>query len=357
MNDQAKWQAVQAREAAHDGEFVYGVTTTGVYCRPSCPSRRPLRQHVRFYDGPEAAAADGLRPCKRCRPLESHRADPAVATVLDLCRYIEGRIDAPPSLAELGERAGMSSFQVHRLFKRLLAITPKQYVEALRLGHVKRHLRRSASVTDAIYDAGLGSSSRLYEHVDSRLGMTPKQYRRGGEGIAISYATGATPLGLAMIGATDRGICFLQFGDDEAQLLQQLRKEYPGASIAAMDAAAQAQFDAWMRALNAHLEGHSLATELPLDVRGTAFQKRVWSYLQTIPYGDVVSYAEVARAIGAPAATRAVAGACAHNRIGVLIPCHRVIRGDGGLGGYRWGLPRKRSLIDLERRTREQPGH
>jgi len=349
MRDDSRWQAVLQRDTAMDRRFVYGVLTTGVYCRPSCAARRPLRDNVRFFDEPAAAAAAGLRPCKRCRPLEHWQDDPEIALLLRLCRMVEAQADALPDGAALAQAAGRDAFQLNRLFKRYLTITPGDYIESVRMRRVRHALRHSASVTDAIYDAGLGSSRGLYERAPASLGMTPREYRSGGEGVTISHATGDTPLGLACIGATDRGICFLQFGEDRETLLALLASEFPHARLAPMDDAAQSAFDAWMRALNEHLEGRAPDLDLPLDLRGTAFQVRVWNYLRRIPYGEVVSYAEAASAIDAPRATRAVASACARNRIAVLVPCHRVIRGDGGLGGYRWGLPRKRALIDAER--------
>lgn len=351
MNNDAMWQAVQSRDARHDGAFVYGVLTTGVYCRPSCPSRRPLRRNVRFYADPAAAAADGLRPCRRCRPLESHRADPDVALLLEVCRHLDGHVDDTPDLAALGAQVGKGPFQIHRLFKRLLGITPKQYADAQRLHRVRTGLRTAGSVTDAIYDAGYGSSSRLYERSDAHLGMTPGEYRQGGAGVAISYAGATTALGRVMIGATDRGLCFVQFGDDDAQLRAQLAAEFPGADLMPMPEEGREQFDGWMDALNTSLEGADPPDALPLDLKGTAFQVRVWTFLQRIPKGAAMSYGEVAKAIGAPKATRAVASACARNRIAVLVPCHRVIRSGGELGGYRWGLPRKRALLDAERRA------
>lgn len=350
MHDEQKWQALEQRDRAQDRCFVYGVLTTGVYCRPSCPARQPLRANVRFFDSPLEAAAAGLRPCKRCRPLEQWQHDPDIALLLDLCRHV-ARTDPLPDGAALAQRSGRDAFQLNRLFQRYLTITPGEYIESERVRRIKRALRSSASVTDAVYDAGLGSSRGLYERAPRALGMTPREYRSGGANLAISWAIGATSLGLACIGATDRGICFLQFGEDRDALREQLASEYPRAQLAPMDAAAQSAFDAWMAALNAHLEGRQPSLDLPLDVRGTAFQVRVWNYLRTIPYGDVVSYGEAAAAIAAPRATRALASACAKNRIAVLIPCHRVIRGDGDLGGYRWGIARKRALIDGERRA------
>ena len=351
MNDDAKWQAVQDRDHAMDGAFVYGVLTTGIYCRPSCAARRALRGNVRFFESPAEAGEAGLRPCRRCRPLEHWQGDPEIERLLALCRRIEADPDALPDGAALARAAGIDAFRLNRLFKRYLTITPGEYLEQVRVARIKRALRRSATVTDAIYDAGLGSSRGLYERAPRALGMTPREYRSGGAGLVISHATAATPLGPACIGATDRGICFLEFGEDEATLVARLAREYPGATLAPMPASARPAFDAWIAALNANLEGHAPSPALPLDLRGTAFQVRVWNYLRGIPPGEVVSYAEAASAIGAPRATRAVASACARNRVAVLVPCHRVIRGDGGLGGYRWGLARKRALIDAERRA------
>ena len=352
MHEDSKWQAVQQRDASMDRRFVYGVLTTGVYCRPACAARRPRRDNVRFFDDPAAAAAAGLRPCKRCRPLEYWQDDPEVALLLRLCRLVDAQADALPDGNELAQAAGRDVFQLNRLFKRYLTITPGDYIESVRMHRVRHALRHSASVTDAIYDAGLGSSRGLYERAPASLGMTPREYRSGGDGVEISWATGDTPLGLACVGATDRGICFLQFGEDRDALCALLASEFPHARLAPMDAAAQSAFDAWMRALDEHLEGRAPSIDLPLDLRGTAFQVRVWNYLRRIPYGEVVSYAEAADAIDAPRAARAVASACARNRIAVLVPCHRVIRGDGDLGGYRWGVQRKRTLIDVERRAR-----
>jgi AraC family transcriptional regulator of adaptative response/methylated-DNA-[protein]-cysteine methyltransferase len=351
MNIDAKrWDAVMQRDAAQDGKFWYGVITTGVYCRPSCASRRPRRENVRFFASMDAARHSGLRACKRCKPEQE--AAPTLSTLLELCRYIEAHAEQAHSLGALAERSSLSQFQVHRLFKAFLQLTPKEYISQVRLRALKRRLRSAPSVTDAIYDAGFESSSAVYGRMDAHLGMTPQRYRAGGAGVDISFAFGRTPLGLALIGATDRGVCYLQFGDGERALLEQLRAEYPNAAISASETAASDEFSAWMSVLNARIRGESTRQSLPLDVRGTAFQKKVWDFLQTIPRGDVVSYAEAAQAIGAPKAVRALANACAHNSVAVLIPCHRVIRGNGELGGYRWGLARKRALIDAERKSR-----
>jgi AraC family transcriptional regulator of adaptative response/methylated-DNA-[protein]-cysteine methyltransferase len=351
MNIDAKrWDAVMHRDASQDGKFWYGVVTTGVYCRPSCASRVPKRENVRFFASMDAARQSGLRACKRCKPEQE--AAPTLATLLELCRHIEAHGEEAHSLVRLSERAGLSQFQVHRLFKAFLQLTPKEYISQVRLRALKRRLRSAASVTEAIYDAGFESSSAVYGRLDAHLGMTPQRYRAGGAGVDISFAFGRTALGPVLIGATDRGVCYLQFGDSERDLLEQLHAEYPNAAIRASKAAASGEFTAWISLLSARIRGESTKAALPLDVRGTAFQKRVWDFLTTVPRGEVVSYAEAAQAIGEPKAVRAVANACAHNPVGVLIPCHRVIRSNGELGGYRWGLARKRALIDAERRSR-----
>jgi AraC family transcriptional regulator of adaptative response/methylated-DNA-[protein]-cysteine methyltransferase len=343
------WKAVQNRDATRDCSFLYGVLTTGVYCRPACPSRKPLRKNVRFYESSTEAERDGLRPCLRCRPLSVPGPDPAAERIREVCRYIEGRSDEPLKLEGLATQAGMSPWHFQRTFKAVVGLSPKQYLDAARLRKLKKGLRDSGDVTEAIYGAGYGSSSRVYERADTRLGMTPNQYRRGGRNVTITYATIETPLGLIMIGATDRGLCFLQFGDTREGLLTMLEKEYPSARLKAMSNPYHADFQKWSEALNLYLAGTHPHLDLPVDIRATVFQIRVWNYLQSIPYGEVQSYGEVAAGIGNPNATRAVARACAANRIALVIPCHRVIRGTGELGGYRWGLARKRTLIDRER--------
>jgi AraC family transcriptional regulator, regulatory protein of adaptative response / methylated-DNA-[protein]-cysteine methyltransferase len=347
MNDNDRWQAVCDRNAKFNGEFWYGVMTTGVYCKPSCAGRRANRGNVRFYASLGAARRDGLRACKRCKPDVG--APSNLDVLLDVCRHIERDPTAAHSLTSLSKRAGHSQFQLHRLFKSFLQLTPKEYLEQVRMAALKNKLRTAATVTDAIYDSGFESSSAVYGRLDAHLGMTPRKYREGGKGANISFAFGHTDLGKVLIGATDRGICYLQFGDSERELLEQLVREYPNASVQP-SSAKQTQLAAWMAALNATLAGRHYKTKLPLDIQGTAFQKRVWEFLRTIPRGSIVSYAEVAQGIGSPKAIRAAASACASNRIGVLVPCHRVIRGTGELGGYRWGLPRKRALLDMERK-------
>ena len=268
--------------------------------------------------------------------------------IRELCRYIEEHSEEALKLEDLARRAGLSAFHFQRSFKAAVGSTPKQYQETARLKKLKSSLR-TMDVTAAVYEAGYGSASRVYERADTRLGMTPKQYRQGGRDVTITYAYAKSPVGLMMIGATDRGLCFLQFGHTEKELLDQLRVEYPAALVEAMVEPYTKDFQAWMDALNLHLAGKQADLRLPLDIQATAFQMRVWNYLQSIPYGEVQSYGEVARGIGQPTATRAVARACARNRVALAIPCHRVIRATGELGGYRWGLDRKRVLIDRER--------
>lgn len=270
----------------------------------------------------------------------------------ELCRYIESHAHEPLTLRALSRLTHLSPFHLQRSFKSVVGVTPKQYAEACRMKSLKQKLRGARTVTEAVYDAGFGSGSRVYERVDTRLGMTPRQYRKGGAGVEISYASSPTPLGTMMIAATDRGLCSLQFGESEAGLRARLAKEYPAAKLSPMPPERKGQFADWIRALSQYLKGSASALDLPLDVRGTAFQMKVWSYLQRIPYGEVQSYSEVAAGIGRPQAVRAVGSACARNEVALVIPCHRVIRGDGGLGGYRWGLHRKRALIDRERAVR-----
>jgi AraC family transcriptional regulator, regulatory protein of adaptative response / methylated-DNA-[protein]-cysteine methyltransferase len=338
------WDAIVARDRSFDGRFFFGVVTTGVYCRPSCPSRRPLRSNVRFFQLPAEAEQAGLRACLRCQPL----SDPH-AKIKDLCRYLEEHCDERPDLEALAERAGLSRFHLQRTFKAIVGVTPKQYLEAHRVEKLKKELRQAKDVTAAVYEAGFGSASRVYERANSRLGMTPKQYRQGGGGVTIRYAAITLPLGLAVLGATDRGLCFLQFGESREQLVEALRREYPAAALEPVGDSAPPPFRQWMDALSAHLAGTNPSLDLPLDIQATAFQMRVWDYLRAIPYGKVQSYGEVAAGIGQPSAVRAVARACATNRVAVVIPCHRVVRGTGELGGYRWGVERKQALLDRER--------
>ena len=349
IDEDFAWNAIVNRDAGQDGKFLYGVVTTGVFCRPSCPARRPLRSNVRFYRNAAEAARAGLRACLRCRPLALANSDANAARVRSAAEFIQENCGQDLSLAAFARRAGLSPFHFQRSFKAVLGLTPRQYLEACRLRTLRKELRAGEGILQSIFASGFGSASRVYERVDTRLGMTPAEYRGGGQGVAISHVTIATGFGLLLIGATDRGICFVQFGESQQALTAALRTEYPNASIAALEKPWPHHLAAWAKAIDEHLRGNQPHIDLPLDIRATAFQMKVWRYLQSIPYGEVRSYGEVAQAIGQPSAARAVAGACARNRVALLVPCHRVIRGTGELGGYRWGLERKRLLIDLER--------
>jgi AraC family transcriptional regulator of adaptative response/methylated-DNA-[protein]-cysteine methyltransferase len=338
-----KWQAVLERNATEDGKFVYAVATTGVYCRPSCASRRALRENVAFFNGPADAEKAGFRACLRCRPQAA--TDARSANIRAVCRYIERHHDEPVSLRVLGDAFGMSPFHLQRTFKAALGITPKQYADSCRMNQLKQNLQSGKTVTHALYDAGYSSSSRLYERASQHLGMTPDKYRRGAIGVPIRYTTGDSPLGRLLIAATDRGICAIRFGESDSDLELGLRREYPFAARKRQDD----DLKGWNKQVLEHMRGHKLNSTLPLDIQATVFQRKVWSYLQTIPRGATKSYSEVARAIGKPTATRAVARACATNSVAMEIPCHRVVREDGGLGGYRWGLQRKKKLLELEK--------
>ena len=354
LNEDQCWKAVLEKDKAKDGEFYFGVATTGVYCRPSCPSRAPLRKNVRFFETRAEAEREGLRACLRCRPASITQADSNRLRIRRLCEHIRQNCQSGESLGleELSRQVGLSPFHLQRTFKEIVGISPKEYVEACRIEALKGALRSNESVTEAIYEAGFGSSSRVYERVDTRLGMTPSEYRDGGKGVSISYVSVASPLGMMMIGATDRGLCSVQFGESHEELLGMLRAEYPAAKLEQMKSPYPDEFDSWIKSLLRYLRREQIRLDVPVDVQGSAFQMKVWKYLQTIPYGDVQSYSEVAAAVGDPNAVRAVARACARNRVALVIPCHRVIRGNGELAGYRWGLERKRILIDSERAVR-----
>jgi AraC family transcriptional regulator of adaptative response/methylated-DNA-[protein]-cysteine methyltransferase len=354
MSEQQCWQAVATRSRAADGAFVYAVTTTGVYCRPSCASRRPLRENVQFFPLPEAAERAGYRACLRCRPREQPASDAAREQVRRACRLIDRALDegegGAPSLAELGAAIGVSAHQVQRLFKRQLGISPREYGDARRLGRVKERLREGEGIAGALYDAGYGSSSRLYERSDAQLGMTPATYRKHGKGAVIDFAIADSPLGRLLVGATERGICAVSLGSSDKALEDWLREEYSAATIQRDEA----RLGAWVAAILAHLDGKEPDLDLPLDLQATGFQWRVWRELQRIPYGTTASYGAIARRIGQPAAVRAVANACAGNPAALVIPCHRVTRGDGAPGGYRWGAERKEKLLAAEKKTAER---
>src|SRR5437660_8183422 len=338
------WQAVEDRDAGYDGMFVFAVSSTGIYCRPSCPARRPRRQNVTFYRQPEEAEKAGYRACLRCRP-RAIAGSPQMEMVKAVCRYIEQHLDEPITLARLGTAFRQSPFHLQRTFKAVLGITPRAYADSCRLNQLKSNLRAGHSVTRAMYDAGYSSSSRLYERTASQLGMTPDKYRRGAIAAPIRYTFTDSPLGRMLVAATEKGICAIQFADSDEELDQGLKHEFPFA-IRRRDDSGMRE---WKEDLLRHMRGQKLNASLPLDIQATAFQRRVWTYLQSIPFGSTKSYSQVAKAIGQPTATRAVARACATNQVAVAIPCHRVVREDGGMGGYRWGIDRKKALLEMER--------
>ncbi|MBX9662227.1 bifunctional DNA-binding transcriptional regulator/O6-methylguanine-DNA methyltransferase Ada [Novosphingobium sp.] len=348
--DETRWQQVTARDKAADGQFVYAVKTTGVYCRPSCPSRPAKRANVSFFAAPAEAEAAGFRACRRCHPAAAQ--EPATSLMQAMAAYIVSHAEESLTLAHLADQAGMAPTHFQRAFKAALGVSPREYQAAQRLARFKLALREGEGVLEAGLDAGFGSTSRIYDMADGSLGMTPSAYRAGGEGEHIVHATRETALGFLMMAATQRGVCFVQFGESAERLLAQLAAEFPKAALLPAALAAAAPLDAWMAALAEHLEQAAPRPDLPLDLRGTAFQIRVWRFLMSVKPGDVVSYSELAAGAEKPRAVRAAASACAANRIAVLIPCHRALRADGSLGGYRWGLDRKRALLDAERRLK-----
>ena len=338
-----RWQAVLDRDGALDGAFVFGVSSTGIFCRPSCPAKRPRLQNVSFFDHALQAEQAGYRACLRCRP-KAVDGNPQSALVRAMCRHIERHIEDRLTLSLLAKEFRRSSFHLQRTFKSVLGVSPKAYIDACRLRQVKQNLQAGHSVTTALYAAGYGSSSRLYERTAAQLGMTPEKYRRGAVAAVVRYTIASSPLGRMLIAATDKGICAIQFADSEEQLQQGLMREFPFATRRRDDAA----MAEWRVNLTRLMEGREASPSLPLDIRATAFQRRVWEALQRIPRGETRSYSAVAKKIGMPRATRAVARACATNPVAVAIPCHRVIREDGKLGGYRWGIDRKEQLLALE---------
>jgi AraC family transcriptional regulator, regulatory protein of adaptative response / methylated-DNA-[protein]-cysteine methyltransferase len=337
------WDAVATHDRSMDGVFYYAVLSTGIYCRPSCPSKRPRRENVVFFKAREAAECAGFRPCKRCKPEIAATSDPNGQLVEKICRHIDAHLDQPVTLEALSRALGMSPFYLQRTFKALTGITPRAYSDSRRLDSFKSGLREGHSVTRSLYDAGYGSSSRLYERASSQLGMTPWRYRKQGSGVTIRYTIAPTPIGQMLLAATERGICAVRFADTPATLELELRAEYPKAEIARSDRNLREQ----VKALREIIRGNSTRS-LPLDIQGTAFQRRVWEELQAIPRGATKSYGKIAADIGHPKAARAVARACATNPVAVAIPCHRVVREDGAMGGYRWGVDRKKKLLALE---------
>ncbi|HEV7432875.1 MAG TPA: bifunctional DNA-binding transcriptional regulator/O6-methylguanine-DNA methyltransferase Ada [Steroidobacteraceae bacterium] len=338
-----RWAAVMARDAQADDTFFYAVRTTGVYCRPSCPSRRAHPENVTFYGTLEEAEQAGFRACKRCRPRDASLSERRASTVAQSCAYIE-QAEHLPSLRELARRAGLSAYHFHRVFKATTGLSPKAYATAHRARRVRGELKRAATVTQAIMDAGYNSGGRFYADSNALLGMTPRQYRTGGADTTIHFAIGDCSLGAILVARSRKGLCAILLGDDPAALLRELQDRFPLAHLVGGDA----RFERQVAAVIRFVDAPQLGLKLPLDVRGTAFQQRVWQALRQVPLGATVSYADLARRIGAPRAVRAVAQACASNHLAVAIPCHRVVRSDGALSGYRWGVARKRALLDRE---------
>ncbi|SHL36936.1 AraC family transcriptional regulator, regulatory protein of adaptative response / methylated-DNA-[protein]-cysteine methyltransferase [Nitrosospira sp. Nsp11] len=338
-----RWAAVIARSTEADGTFYYGVTSTGVYCRASCAARLARPENVRFYATREEAEKAGFRPCKRCQPDRPPRAEQCAAKVTRACRIIE-EAETAPALEKLAAQVGMSPYHFHRTFKQVTGLTPRQYAAAQREKKVRDELGRGGAVTDAIFDAGYKSSSRFYEKSGKVLGMTPSNYRAGGTEIEIRFAVGECSLGSILVGQSSRGICAILLGDDPDKLVHDLQDGFPHANLIGCDA----DFEELVAKVVGFIEAPGIGLDLPLDVRGTAFQQRVWQALREIPVGETASYTDIAKRIGVPKSVRAVAQACATNKLAVAIPCHRVVRNDGALAGYRWGVERKQSLLEKE---------
>ncbi|MGD9663573.1 MAG: bifunctional DNA-binding transcriptional regulator/O6-methylguanine-DNA methyltransferase Ada [Porticoccaceae bacterium] len=337
------WLAVTNRDAKADGRFFYAVKTTGVYCRPSCGARTPKRENTFFYLSRADAEKAGFRPCKRCKPEQLPLTDQRRAMITGLCRYIE-EAESPPSLSTLAERANLSPYHLHRLFKKMTGLTPKAYAIAHRANKMREGLNSQSSITDAIFDAGYNASSGFYTKADQLLGMTPSRYRQGGFDVQIQFAVGQCSLGSILVAASDKGICAILMGDSPDELINDLEKRFPKAEFIGGDR----DFEQRIALVIGLVETPQSGLNLPLDIRGTAFQQRVWQALQTIPAGSTLSYSQLAERIGAPESTRAVANACAANPLAIAIPCHRVVRSDGSLSGYRWGIERKRTLLNRE---------
>jgi len=334
MSPTERWHAVLARDRRFDGAFVYAVRSTGIYCRPSCASRRPRRTQVSFFPIAEAAEREGYRACRRCHPADVNGGDPAVALVRQACRAIAA-----------GEPLRGDTRRLARAFKRVLGITPRAYAEARRVTRFKQELKRRKHVSPALYEAGYSSTSRVYEHAHEQLGMTPATYARGGTGIGIAYVIVPTSLGRLLVAATERGVCRVALGDTASALEADLIAEFPAARVVQDKSG---KLHGWVTPILAYLDGREPDLDLPLDIRATAFQRRVWQELQKIPFGQTRTYAEIAKRIGQPTASRAVARACAMNPAALVIPCHRVVSKSGETGGYRWGVERKRSLLEME---------
>jgi AraC family transcriptional regulator of adaptative response/methylated-DNA-[protein]-cysteine methyltransferase len=347
LDPERAWAAVLGRDARQDGRFVFAVTSTGIYCRPSCPARRPARERVEFFATPGAAESAGYRACRRCHP--AGEGPDGLAARLERARlFLDDHLDETVSLARLGREVGLSPYHLQRSFKRRLGLTPREYVEARRMRAVKTRLKKGDTVTQATFEAGFGAGSRLYEHADAHLGMTPGTFRRGGRGMHIRFTVAPSPLGPLLVAATERGLAAVMLGDGEAELSAALGGEYPAATLERDGDALASWVGAVLLALAADSGPSGLAPDLPLDLRGTAFEMRVWKALREIPRGATRTYGEIAAALGQPTAARAVARACAANRLAIVVPCHRVVPAAGGVGGYRWGTEKKRRLLAAE---------
>jgi AraC family transcriptional regulator of adaptative response/methylated-DNA-[protein]-cysteine methyltransferase len=339
----SRWEAVAARDARFDGRLVYGVRTTGVYCRPSCSSRRPRRENVVFFGAPAAAESAGFRPCRRCHPNDEARTR-EIHAVLRACRLLDDSLDQQPGLKALGAAVGLSPWHLQRRFTRIIGVSPRAYVEARRAERLRQGLRRGETVSRAVYGAGYGSGRPVYERKRELLGMTPATYRRGGQGATVRWTLAESPLGTLLVAATERGVCSVQLGDSDEALEASLRRELPAAELRRDPG----PLTEWVRRILDHLGGTEPRIDVPVDVRATAFQWRVWEALRGIPRGATRSYAEIAQEVGAAGAARAVAKACASNPVALVVPCHRVVRADGAPGGYRWGAERKQKLLAIE---------
>lgn len=346
--DDDRYEAVRRRNAQAEGAFYYGVATTGVFCRPTCAARLAKRENVTFFETPDAAAKAGFRPCKRCRPLDGSSETKRRERILQACRIVEQAEDRPPNLAALAAAVGVSPYHFHRLFKQETGMTPKAYAQAFRAGRLQRELRTSGSVTAAIYESGFNSSSRFYAQSDAALGMAPSAWRKGGAGETIEFTLSQSSLGQVLIASSSRGLCAILFGDGAASLEDDLRRRFPKAQLKRDDS----KLAKLATLAVATIERPSHGIDLPLDLKGTAFQQAVWRELRKIPPGSTRSYGEIAEAIGAPSAVRAVAGACARNNLAVAVPCHRVVARDGSSSGYRWGKERKIALLQRERQSK-----
>ena len=344
LDEEQCWQAVLTRNALADGTFVVAVRTTGIYCRPSCPARNPYREHVTFFRLPEEAASAGFRPCRRCHPDQLQQPDPQAELIERVCDYIQTHLDVPLHLADLSQQFHISPYHLQRTFKRIKGITPRQFVESCRLEDFKARLQEGETVTDALYNAGYQSSSSLYERAPVQLGMTPTTYRKGGKGMRIGYSIVESRLGFVLVAATERGVTAVRFGDSVETIEADFIREYPKAELTRDDELLRP----WVNLLLLSLQGQPSTQQLSLDVHATTFQWKVWQALRAIPVGQTRSYQEIAQAIGQPTAARAVAQACATNPVAVFIPCHRVVRNNGQLGGYHWGIERKQQLLANE---------